>query len=151
VNGLVCAVSLLLHRRASDLFHFLEHNDPSAIPAYRYRDIVLNAVKRSGLEYTVFTVGLFMNYFAQGTPGIGHLSPIPFPLVNVPRRRADLPGDGNDPISMTRLEDVADCVKSMLNLEDGRWPQECRISGGTRTLNEATKIAERIKGMGLPS
>jgi len=123
-----------------------KHNDPEAIPAYRYRDQVLQAVKKSGLEYTVFIVGLFMNYFAQGTQGMGHLSPISFPLIDIPRRKADLPGNGNDAISITRLEDVADCVKAMLDVEDGRWPQECRIVGSTRTLNEALRVAERIKG-----
>jgi hypothetical protein len=128
--------------------HFSDHNDPNAIPTYRYRDTVLQAIKRSGLEYTVFIVGLFMNYFAQGTRGLGHLTPIPFPLVDVPRRIADIPGTGNDPISMTRLEDVADCVKSMLDVTNGRWPQECRISGSTCTLNEATRIAEKLKGNG---
>lgn len=71
---------------------------------------------------------------------------MPVPLVDSLRRKASLPGTGTDPVSMTRIEDVADIVSKMLDVPDGRWPQECRIAGDLLTMNDVTHLAENIMG-----
>lgn len=87
-----------------------------------------------------------MNYFAQGTPGLGHIAPTPYPVLNILERKAEIPGVGNDLVAMTSIDDVVSIVLKMLDLPAGRWPEECRIIGDLLTLNEATQITERIRG-----
>lgn len=50
----------------------------SDIDLYRLKETVADAAARSSLECTLFMQGVFMNYLASGTAGIGHLVPAAF-------------------------------------------------------------------------
>lgn len=105
---------------------------------------VEEAVAKSGLEYTFFENGIFMNYLASGTEGLGFLSkPYRF-LFNVEECKAILPGDGTAYIVYTRVEDVARFVAA--SLEMGKWPVISQMQGERLTLNEILRIVEDIRG-----
>lgn len=116
-------------------------NNP--IELYRPKWTVAEAVMRSGLEYTFFENGLFMNYLASGKPGIGYLQPLKF-LWDVENCTARVPGDGSAYVVLTRGEDVGKFVGASLDLE--KWPEVSRMRGDRRTLNEVVKLAETVRG-----
>ena len=117
-------------------------------PVELYRDKwpVLEAVRRSGLEYTVFEIGIFMNTLASGTPGVGHLPPVKF-IFDVEGCRATIPGDGSAHIVYTRVEDVGRFVAASLDLE--AWTEVSQIRGDRKTYNEVIKLAEEARGKRL--
>lgn len=116
-------------------------DDP--ITLYHWKQIVEEAACASGMETTVFANGVFMNYLAVGTPGLGHLQPWKY-LVDVEGCKADLPGDGERSCVWTRAEDVGRFVAASLDLE--AWPAVSRMIGDRKTLNELVKIAEAVRG-----
>ncbi|EKM60075.1 uncharacterized protein PHACADRAFT_192479 [Phanerochaete carnosa HHB-10118-sp] len=101
------------------------------------------AMRASGLEYTVFEVGMFMNYLAAGTPGLGHLDPFVF-IFDVEHCRATLPGDGSAYFVQTRAEDIGKFVAASLDLD--KWPEFSQIRGDRRKLNEIVQQAEQVRG-----
>ncbi|GJE97685.1 NAD(P)-binding protein [Phanerochaete sordida] len=113
------------------------------VEAYRLKWPVAEAVARSGLESTVFEAGIFMNYLASGTRGVGHLHPIRM-LVDVEHATATLPGDGSAHIVYTRAEDVGAFVAASLDLP--RWPAFSQMRGDRLTLNEVVRLAEEVRG-----
>lgn len=110
---------------------------------YGLKRIVADAVRESGLEYTLFANGVFMNYLACGTPGMGHLQSYTY-LFDIEGCKADLPGDGDRYVVWTRGDDVGRFVAASLALKS--WPETSRIAGDRKTLNETLKIAEAIRG-----
>lgn len=116
-------------------------NDP--IVLYSYKAPVEEALKKSGLEYTSFELGQFMNYLASGTPGVGYLRPLKF-ILDVENCSGMIPGDGNKPIVMTRAEDVGAFVAATLELP--KWPEVSRMAGDRLTYNEILALAEGIRG-----
>ena len=67
---------------------------------------VWEATKTSGLGYTEFTCGVFMNTLGTGTPkgeveALGGLRPWTF-VIDMKARTADLPGDRNSRMTVTR-------------------------------------------------
>ncbi|KAJ3556667.1 hypothetical protein NM688_g1896 [Phlebia brevispora] len=116
-------------------------DDP--ITLYGYKVPVEEAVRKSGLEYTTFETGVFMNYLVSGTPGVGYLQPLKF-VIDVENCSAMVPGDGYKPIVMTRGEDVGTFVAASLDLP--RWPEVCRMAGDRKTMKEITTLAEAARG-----
>lgn len=116
-------------------------NDP--ITLYAMKTEVSDAVKASGMEYTMFENGIFMNYLASGTAGIGHLVPLKY-LVDVENCKANLPGDGSSYLVFTRGEDVGKFVAASLELEV--WPEVSQMIGARETLNDVVKAAEAVRG-----
>ena len=116
-------------------------NNP--IEWYNVKWDVAEAVRRSGLEYTIFENGVFMNYLAGGTPGLGHLKPVEF-IWNVEKCTAQIPGDGSTGLVFTRAEDVGKFVAASLDLN--KWPEYSQMRGDRKTLNEVVKLAEETKG-----
>jgi uncharacterized protein YbjT (DUF2867 family) len=110
---------------------------------YELRLPVIEAVRKSGLEYTLFENGMFMNYLACGTAGIGHLRPLNF-LFDVENCKATIPGDGSRQIVITRVEDVAQFVAESLSLE--RWPEHSEMRGDRKSLKEILALAEAVRG-----
>ncbi|KIP02257.1 hypothetical protein PHLGIDRAFT_79394 [Phlebiopsis gigantea 11061_1 CR5-6] len=106
---------------------------------YRGKWAVAEAVRKSGLEYTIFENGLFMNYLAVGTPGLGHLNPERF-LFDVEKCTAQIPGDGSHYLVFTRAEDVGKFVAASLELE--KWPEYSQIIGQRLPLSEVLKLLE---------
>lgn len=118
--------------------------DPeSPIEIYRLKRLVARAVASSGLEYTIFECGSFMNYLACGTRGIGHLRELRL-LFDVENASAKLPGDGSTHIVYTRAEDIGRFVAASLDLE--HWPECSQMRGDRLRLNEVVKLAEEVRG-----
>ena len=113
------------------------------IEAPRVKWPVVEAAKESGLEYTIYETGTFMNYFAVGTAGLGHSYPFKF-LFDVENCTATLPGDGSPYIVYTRLEDIGKFVAASLDLE--RWPELSQMRGDRIRLNEILRLAEEVRG-----
>lgn len=113
------------------------------IELYRLKWPVAEAVKKSGLEYTTFENGIFMNYFASGTPGIGHLYPLKA-LFDVEKCKATLPGDGSAFFVYTRAEDVGRFVAASLDLE--KWPEFSQMRGDRKRLSEILQFLEEARG-----
>ncbi|KAH8654236.1 hypothetical protein BGZ61DRAFT_373790 [Ilyonectria robusta] len=100
------------------------------------------ALEKSGLKYTRFAIGVFMDYFGQ--PYIpSHLRPFKWAL-DIESRRAAIPGTGNEVLSMTYSKDVARFVDRLV--DEDEWPEVSIVSGSDTTLNEMVAIAERVTG-----
>lgn len=100
------------------------------------------ALEKSGLKYTRFAIGVFMDYFGQ--PHIpSHLRPFKWAL-DIESRRAAIPGTGNEVLSMTYSKDVARFVDRLV--DEDEWPEVSIVSGSDTTLNEMVAIAERVTG-----
>ena len=113
------------------------------IVLYSNKAPVEEAVRKSGLEYTIFELGVFMNYLASGTPGVGYLRPLKM-VLDVENCTAMVPGDGNVPVVMTRAEDVGAFVAAALDLP--QWPEVSRMAGDRMSYNEVLKLAESVRG-----
>ncbi|KAF2106600.1 hypothetical protein BDV96DRAFT_654602 [Lophiotrema nucula] len=98
----------------------------------------IEELKKSGLQWTVFLNGCFLDYWAQ--PHIkSYLKPAPF-AIDIANRQAALPGNGNSLITFTYSFDVARFVVAALDLSE--WPEESRIAGDALTWNEVVRLAE---------
>ena len=116
-------------------------NDPMIL--YRAKYLVAEAIAKSGLEYTQFQNGVFMNYFVSGTKGLGYLLPFKF-VVDVENYTAILPGLGEDKVAFTEAKDVGRFVAASLDLP--RWPKQLNMVGEKLTYNEVVAIAEKVRG-----
>ncbi|EKM60079.1 uncharacterized protein PHACADRAFT_138514 [Phanerochaete carnosa HHB-10118-sp] len=115
----------------------------SLIDLYRLKWPVAEAAKKSGLEYTIYEVGIFMNYLASGTAGTGHLPPREF-MFDIENCKATLPGDGSTYLVYTRAEDIGKFVAASLDLE--KWPEFSQMRGDRKRLNEILQLAEQVRG-----
>lgn len=104
------------------------------------------ALVKTGLKTTHFGNGVFMDYF--GHPYIpSTLRPFKW-AIDVPSRRAAIPGTGDEVVTMTYSKDVARFMARLL--DDDEWPKFSRVSGADTCLNEILAIAERVTGMLFP-
>lgn len=120
-------------------------NCPASAPEDEFTAHILSAVealKKTNLQYTRFAIGIFMDYF--GIPNIpSHLTPFIWG-VDVARRRAAIPGSGNDIMAMTYSKDVARFVERLL--EDQDWPEYSIVSGSDVTFNQILALAKECTG-----
>ncbi|KAG9952750.1 hypothetical protein KCU85_g1963, partial [Aureobasidium melanogenum] len=117
------------------------------IDLYLGKGIVWDAVRRSGLQYTRFDCGIFMNTFATGTPhgeaeALANLRPWNF-VVNMKAGTAEVPASGDDKIAFTEMNDVARFV--IASLESEVWPETLGMRGDVKTYREALAIAEKVQ------
>ncbi|KAL0944654.1 NmrA-like family protein [Colletotrichum truncatum] len=97
---------------------------------------------KSGLTFTRIAQGIFMDYFGQ--PNIpSHLRPFKW-AIDVPSRRAAIPGTGNETLSLTYSKDLARFVDRLV--DDDVWPEYSIICGADTTLNEIVAAAEEATG-----
>ncbi|KAF3922415.1 hypothetical protein AA313_de0204792 [Arthrobotrys entomopaga] len=101
------------------------------------------------LESTVFTCGLFMEYFAPGgwlECGGGNWNDGTF-LMDLKRKKAVLPVDSrgvpNAVVCVTSAGDVAQFVCGALNL--GYWPPEMKMFGERLRLRDLLAIAQEVR------
>ncbi|KAJ3558985.1 hypothetical protein NP233_g11378 [Leucocoprinus birnbaumii] len=94
------------------------------------KENVRKALKERGIEYTVFTNGVFMNYLAFGAKRKheGPFKLFPF-IVDIGSRKAVIPGTGDEEISLTTVEDVGKFVAFAVTKFEGRWPEELGMEG----------------------
>ncbi|MCJ1406879.1 hypothetical protein MMC19_000949 [Ptychographa xylographoides] len=124
----------------------MKSNEISDIELYAAKRPVWESLKASGLEFTNFAPGVFMNAFVVGTPreqdeALNGLRPFNF-VVNVKQASAIIPGDGNAKITFTTIGDVGKFVTAALDL--GKWDQEMGMVGETLSFNEIVAIAEQV-------
>ncbi|KAJ6544600.1 hypothetical protein DFH09DRAFT_928223, partial [Mycena vulgaris] len=160
VHTVICAIGD--HIRSADAQVALVHAAESAdvtrfIPSgwsgmdgqewmalYRYKQAVLQTLRQSNLQWSHPECGIFLNYLATPTRGIGHLKPLKF-WIDVENCTAVIPGDGNKKLAYTAVEDVGDFMANALN-DTQEWPKTLRIVGAVVTHNELVQIAENIRG-----
>lgn len=68
--------------------------------------------------------------------------------INIAKREAAIPGDGNDVICMTYTLDMANYVVKALDLDE--WPEFSVIVGDEVTYNQILSMAEEITGKLFP-
>ncbi|CAD0108151.1 unnamed protein product [Aureobasidium uvarum] len=117
------------------------------VDLYAGKAIVWDAVRKSGLQYTRFDCGIFMNTFATGTPygeseALANLRPWNF-VINMKAGTAELPASGDDKIVFTEMNDVARFVIASLELQI--WPGVSGMRGDVKTYREVIAIAERVQ------
>ncbi|KAF8650211.1 hypothetical protein AX16_005344 [Volvariella volvacea WC 439] len=103
----------------------------------------------SGMQITAFRNGLFMDYFAFGSPVEREVPLKWFPLfVNVEKRSAVIPGDGSQKVTFTSVEDVGKFVQCAVSFDEHTqpWPEDLEMVGDELTYNEVIAEAERIVG-----
>ena len=117
-----------------------------SISVYAAKATVWNAVKMSGLEYTRFINGIWMNLWGLGTPHneaealSGYVGP-PF-LIDMKKRTALIPGDGSQKVVFTNMRDVGKFVAASLDLQ--HWDPDSRIVGDEKSYAEVVDLAESI-------
>ena len=135
--------------------------DNENIDLYAPKKEVWEATRKSGLEYTRFSCGLFTSAFATGTPkpmtavgeregcksgeeeALAGLRPWTF-VVNMRAGTADYPGDGTAPLAFTDMRDVAYFVFRALDME--KWPEHLGIRGDAKSFKDAVEISEKVQG-----
>lgn len=113
----------------------------------RNKEPIVEALKTSGIEYTRFQNGIFMNYFSSGSQnqieGLSGLNPMPM-LLDMANGTVKIPGDGDVNVTTTDIRDVGRFVAASLDLE--KWEPESGMSGSTLTLHQLVGVAEKVMG-----
>jgi dTDP-4-dehydrorhamnose reductase len=104
---------------------------------------VVDAVKHSGIEYTVFSNGLFMDYFATPQHSNPYLEPMVFG-IDINKCTAWFAGTGDEPLNVTLLEDAARIFAAMLDLD--KWEHYSGVVGSRTSWNEIVQLGEKIRG-----
>ncbi|KAL6888036.1 NAD(P)-binding protein [Trichoderma evansii] len=125
-----------------------------AVPAYnkvayyKVKEGVWDAVKKSGLEYTRFINGLWLNIWAADAPreeDIGRAGYRGPPLIiDIKAGTASIPGDGSSKIAFTDMRDIGKYVTAALDFE--KWDEDSVIVGEKLSINEFVEKVERITG-----
>ncbi|KAJ4862519.1 nmrA-like family domain-containing protein [Trichoderma breve] len=115
------------------------------------KEPVWEAVKKSGLEYTRFINGLWMNVWAPGAPRDEEVARAgykgPAFLLDINSGSITIPGDGNGIISVTDMRDVGKYAAAALDFE--KWDEDSVIVGDKVTINELVEKIEKITGKKL--
>jgi hypothetical protein len=133
----------------------------TGIDLYAGKEDVLNALRKSKLEWTSFQCGLFMSVMATGTPkpmtevgrreglksgeeeALAGLRPWNY-IINAKSGTADLPGDGTAPLVLTDMRDISQFVFRALDME--KWPEVLGMRGAVTSFLEIVQIFERVQG-----
>ncbi|OJJ88705.1 uncharacterized protein ASPGLDRAFT_1499984 [Aspergillus glaucus CBS 516.65] len=102
----------------------------------------IDILRQSGLQWTIFVNGIFLDYFGPSEM-VSYLKPNVF-VVDLSNNVAEIPGDGNTPVTFTYTLDLAKYVLAILSLDE--WPEESRVIGDEMTWNELVALAEEVKG-----
>ncbi|KAF2436706.1 NAD(P)-binding protein [Tothia fuscella] len=106
------------------------------------KQAVVSAVSRTSLEYSVWYIGYFTDYFVA--PKIKSYMKIFNIVFDIQNDFAAIPGSGDVPVTFTYTFDVAQFVAASLALS--KWQPETFLAGDKLTLNEMLAIAEEAKG-----
>lgn len=122
-----------------------------AVEAYADKEAVWEAVRESGLEYTRFINGFWMNVWGPGAPRdetdarSGYQGP-PFAL-DLQAGTLVVPGDGSQKVVSTTMQDIGRFVASSLNLP--AWEPDSRIVGDKMSCNEIPHLVKKVTGRKL--
>jgi len=122
------------------------------IDLYSGKITVWNAVQSSGLQYTRFMNGLWMNVWGPGCvrddeEALGAYKGRPPFAIDLKAGTALIPGDGSQQVVVTKTQDVGRFVAAALDL--AKWEPESRIVGDKLSLNEVAQLAKTICGKDL--
>lgn len=121
-----------------------QHDENTVIDLYRNLKLpVREKVKASGIEYSIFMPGLFMDYFAAPQRASASLYPF-VPRVDINKCEANIIGTGDEPFCVTRADDVGRFVAAALDLD--KWDESSGMIGSRTTWNELVKLGEKIRG-----
>ncbi|KAF4450342.1 hypothetical protein FALBO_16500 [Fusarium albosuccineum] len=111
-------------------------------PAYTLREAAVEELRNTGLQWTRFAVGYFMDYY--GMPHVkSHLTPVSF-VVDVKNKAAAIPGTGDNVVSFIYSSDMAKFVVAALS--SSRWEETTYSYGDKATFNQIIDLAERARG-----
>ena len=119
-----------------------------AVSGYALKAPVWDAVQASGLEYTRFVNGIWMNIWGVGAPrneteALAGYGGAPF-LLDLKARTAIIPGDGSQKVAFTNMRDIGTFVAA--SIDRPHWEPESRIVGDKLSYGEVVTLAERITG-----
>ncbi|KAF5009007.1 hypothetical protein FDECE_4745 [Fusarium decemcellulare] len=89
--------------------------------------------------------GLFIDFFCHPYKGANHFDTNPM-FVDFETRNAIIAGDGNHPIVLTTVQDVANVVAEAIDYP-GEWPVVGGITGTRTTVAELVKLGEQLRGL----
>ncbi|PLB48916.1 NAD(P)-binding protein [Aspergillus steynii IBT 23096] len=112
------------------------------LPPLKDHFLALDELRESGLEWTLFNNGIFLDYFGPSTMK-SNLKPNVF-VIDVANKVAAIPGDGNSPVTFTYTYDLARFIVAALDLE--KWEEESRVVGDELTWNQFVALAEACRG-----
>ena len=108
-----------------------------------------------GMEYTVFSPGIFYERFSPHgltRSNIGHTLGANEEgdyLIDIRKMKADVPYDTSEKpamVCMTSLQDTAQFIVAALALPLSDWPAEFRMRGERMNVSEIVRIAECLTG-----
>ncbi|RKL27475.1 hypothetical protein BFJ72_g13062 [Fusarium proliferatum] len=103
---------------------------------------LFDALEKTDLEWTAVANGFFLDYW--GAPNLKtYLDPLTI-VLDIPARKAAIPGNPNQPAVFTYTRDVAKFTAKLLTLE--KWEPVSYIVGDRLTWNEFTRLAEEVTG-----
>lgn len=118
---------------------------------YKVKESVWEAVKKSGLEYTRFNNGLWLNIWAADAPreeAVGRSGYLgPSLIIDIKAGTASIPGDGSRKVAFTDMRDIGKYVAAALDFE--KWDEDSFIVGEKVSVNEFVDKVERITGKSL--
>ncbi|RGP67060.1 isoflavone reductase like irl [Fusarium longipes] len=99
-------------------------------------------LRKTNLEWTSIHNGFFVDFW--GSSATKTYLPNAATFIDIPNRKAAIPGSGDVPVTFTFSKDVARYVAAYLDAE--RWEQRTFIVGDKVTLNHMVEIAEEVTG-----
>lgn len=119
------------------------------VDLYSGKGVVWEAVQSSGMEYTRFMNGLWMNVFGPGCirdewEALGAYKGRPPFAIDLKAGTAIIPGDVSQTVVITKTQDVGRFVAAALDLP--KWERESRIVGDKVTFTEVVELAKTICG-----
>lgn len=130
------------------------------VELYRMKLPILRSLEQvkkqhsGSFEHTRFNCGIYMNYLGYGNTkpdghkAHGHLAQFPW-VIDLSKRTADVPGDGEKEIVYTRAEDVGKFVAAATQLEV--WDEFNDMAGEVVSINQVIRLCEEACGECLMS
>lgn len=112
------------------------------LPPLKVYFLAIDDLRKSGLEWTVFQNGIFLDYFGLSALK-SNLKPTPL-VIDMANKVVATPGDGNAPVTFTYSFDLARFIVAASDLE--KWEEESRVVGDEVTWNEFVALAEVCLG-----
>lgn len=113
------------------------------MPLYEWKFKAADRLESSGLEYTRFSNGMYMDYwFSPRIPSAFKFNTANW--VDLDNYFASIPGDGRTPLVLTHSRDIARIVVAVLGISS--WQKRYHLVGDRLTLNDFVRIAEEISG-----
>jgi nucleoside-diphosphate-sugar epimerase len=155
-NSTAAELALLEAAKKAHVARFVpsEWNSPchDVVDLYLGKEIVWKAVQSSGLEYTRFINGLWMNVWGpccvrDEEEALGAYKDRPPFAIDLKAGTAIIPGDPSQKMVLTKTQDVGRFVAAALDLSS--WEPESRIAGDTLTFTEVIQLVKNICGKDL--